>query len=62
MSAAALLSTNSQPNDDEIDKAMAGNYCRCGTYIRVRKAIHSAALFYNADTSADQGLVEGVGE
>lgn len=62
MSAAALLSTNSQPNDDEIDTAMAGNYCRCGTYIRVRKAIHSAALFYNADTSADQGLVEGVGE
>ncbi|MDG1442983.1 MAG: (2Fe-2S)-binding protein [Pseudomonadales bacterium] len=62
MSAAALLSNNAQPNDDDIDAAMAGNYCRCGTYIRVRKAIHSAALFYNADTSAGQGTVEGVGE
>lgn len=62
MSAAALLSTNSQPSDDDIDTAMAGNYCRCGTYIRVRKAIHSAALFYNADTSTDQSAAEGVGE
>ena len=48
MSAAALLSTNAQPDDEDIDEAMAGNYCRCGTYIRIRKAIHSAASFYNA--------------
>ncbi len=50
MSAAALLATNSNPTDADIDTAMAGNYCRCGTYIRIRKAIHSAASFYNADS------------
>ena len=49
MSAAALLSTNSQPTDTDIDQAMAGNYCRCGTYIRIRDAVHTAASFYNAD-------------
>jgi len=43
MSAAALLAENPSPNDDDIDAAMAGNYCRCGTYIRIRAAIHSAA-------------------
>ena len=48
MSAAALLSGNGAPTDADIDTAMAGNYCRCGTYIRIRKAIHSAASFYNA--------------
>ena len=49
MSAAALLSINSQPTNAEIDVAMAGNYCRCGTYIRIREAIHTAATYYNAD-------------
>ena len=48
MSAAALLSTNAQPADEDIDEAMAGNYCRCGTYIRIREAIHTAASFYSA--------------
>ena len=43
MSAAALLATNAAPSDDEIDQALAGNYCRCGTYVRIRKAIHAAA-------------------
>ena len=43
MSAAALLATNAAPTDADIDQAMAGNYCRCGTYLRIRKAIHSAA-------------------
>ncbi len=43
MSAAALLATNAQPSDADIDSAMAGNYCRCGTYPRIRKAIHDAA-------------------
>jgi len=43
MSAAALLSRSASPTDSEIDSAMAGNLCRCGTYLRVRKAIHSAA-------------------
>ncbi len=49
MSAAALLANNQNPSDDDIDQALAGNYCRCGTYIRIRAAIHTAASFYNAD-------------
>ncbi len=43
MSAAALLRSNPTPSDAEIDAAMAGNICRCGTYRRIRKAIHRAA-------------------
>ncbi len=43
MSAIALLEKNSNPTDDEIDAAMAGNICRCGTYVRIRKAIKTAA-------------------
>jgi len=43
MSAAALLKTNPRPSDEEIDAAMSGNICRCGTYPRIRKAIHLAA-------------------
>ena len=43
MSAAALLMANPAPSDADIDAAMAGNICRCGTYPRIRKAIHRAA-------------------
>jgi isoquinoline 1-oxidoreductase subunit alpha len=43
MSAAALLAQNAQPDDEQIDAAMAGNICRCGTYPRIRAAIHRAA-------------------
>ncbi len=43
MSAAALLKANPAPSDADIDAAMAGNLCRCGTYPRIRKAIHRAA-------------------
>jgi isoquinoline 1-oxidoreductase subunit alpha len=43
MSAAALLAQTAQPSDAEIDAAMAGNICRCGTYQRIRAAIHRAA-------------------
>jgi isoquinoline 1-oxidoreductase subunit alpha len=43
MSAAALLASRPKPSDDEIDVAMAGNVCRCGTYDRIRRAIHRAA-------------------
>jgi isoquinoline 1-oxidoreductase alpha subunit len=43
MSAAALLKANPNPNDEEIDNAMRGNICRCGTYPRIREAIHQAA-------------------
>jgi isoquinoline 1-oxidoreductase alpha subunit len=43
MSATALLEKNTAPSDAEIDAAMSGNICRCGTYPRIRAAIHSAA-------------------
>ena len=43
MSAAALLAGNPHPTDSEIDDAMSGNICRCGTYIRIREAIKQAA-------------------
>ena len=43
MSACALLKNNPQPSDDDIDAAMSGNICRCGTYPRIRAAIHMAA-------------------
>ncbi len=43
MSAIALLTTNPKPTDADIDTAMQGNLCRCGTYQRIRKAIHRAA-------------------
>ena len=43
MSAVALLATKSAPTDAEIDDAMSGNICRCGTYQRIRKAVHRAA-------------------
>jgi isoquinoline 1-oxidoreductase alpha subunit len=43
MSAAALLTRNPKPSDSEIDAAMNGNVCRCGTYPRIRAAIHRAA-------------------
>ena len=43
MAAAALLAKNTQPTDADIDTAMAGNLCRCGTYPRIRAAIHAAA-------------------
>ena len=43
MSAAALLATKPHPTDADVDDAMAGNICRCGTYQRIREAIHQAA-------------------
>ena len=41
MSAAALLKTNPKPSDEDIDAAMSGNICRCGTYLRIKEAIKS---------------------
>ena len=46
MSAAVLLRENPNPTDEDIDSAMAGNLCRCGTYLRIRKAIHIAAAMH----------------
>ena len=48
MSAAALLATIAKPSDADIDKAMNGNICRCGTYLRIRAAIHKAAAIASA--------------
>ena len=48
MSAAALLAKNPRPTDQEIDAAMDGNLCRCGTYLRIRQAIHKAAAIASA--------------
>ena len=43
LSATALLSRTPHPDNSDIDAAMAGNICRCGTYVRIRRAIHRAA-------------------
>jgi len=48
MSAAVLLREKPNPTDQDIDDAMAGNICRCGTYLRIRKAIHLAAEKLNS--------------
>ncbi|MBI1339016.1 2Fe-2S iron-sulfur cluster binding domain-containing protein [bacterium] len=50
MAATALLSTTPKPTDRQIDDAMAGNACRCATYVRIRKAIKTAAGLPTADT------------
>jgi isoquinoline 1-oxidoreductase alpha subunit len=50
MSAVALLAKNPKPNDAAIDAAMQGNICRCGTYQRIRKAIHRASELMGSDT------------
>mgnify|MGYP000669292935 CR=1 FL=1 len=49
MSATALLKENPNPSDQEIDDAMQGNICRCGTYTRIRKAIHRAVELKNEE-------------
>ncbi len=51
MSAVALLKQNPNPNDNDINAVMQGNICRCGTYLRIRKAIHRAADMMNASGS-----------
>ncbi len=58
MSAAALLASNSSPSDSDIEAAMAGNICRCGTYGRIKKAIKTAAGMQEFDP-ADQGVQLG---
>ena len=47
MSATALLKTNPKPTDEDIDNAMSGNICRCGTYLRIKEAIKTAAKTSN---------------
>ena len=55
MSAAALLAATPRPSDADIDRAMAGNICRCGTYLRIRQAIHQAAGARPVQTAQAQG-------
>lgn len=52
MAATALLAANPRPSDSEIDRAMSGNICRCGTYPRIRKAVHLAADLMAGEGSA----------
>ena len=59
MSAAALLSVNPNPSDADIDAAMSGNICRCGTYPRIRRAIHRAAELQRAAAPAG-GVAQSV--
>lgn len=49
MSAAALLAKHPKPTDEQIDEAMNGNLCRCGTYVRIREAIHKAAGLHSPE-------------
>jgi len=56
VSATALLSKNSNPSDEEIDNAMSGNICRCGTYPKIKKAIKQAAM----GLSQDDGRLQAV--
>ena len=51
ISATSLLDSNENPTDEDIDTAMSGNICRCGTYVRIRKAIHKAVELRNNDVS-----------
>ncbi|QHT70969.1 (2Fe-2S)-binding protein [Rhodocytophaga rosea] len=53
MSAVALLKKNPKPTDTDIDAAMQGNICRCGTYQRIRKAIHTASIEMGASSKVD---------
>ena len=51
IAATALLNKNTNPTDDDINNAMSDNICRCGTYVRIRKAIHKAVELRNEDLS-----------
>ena len=54
ISATALLDSNEAPTDEDIDKAMSGNICRCGTYVRIRKAIHKAVELRNGNVELEK--------
>jgi isoquinoline 1-oxidoreductase alpha subunit len=55
MSAAALLAATPKPTDADIDAAMNDNLCRCGTYLRIRQAIHRAASMAAAESNPSNG-------
>lgn len=60
MSASALLANNAKPDDQDIDAAMSGNICRCGTYPRIRAAIKDAALAIDAMASKPETVKDEV--
>ena len=72
MSASSLLMSNPNPSDEDIDLAMSGNICRCGTYPRIRRAIHQAAASMQSSTTQNttspvqefvpEGIVEGAAQ
>jgi len=55
MTACALLAKTPHPTDAQIDSAMDGNLCRCGTYLRIRAAVHEAAKQSNSKSAAASG-------
>lgn len=61
MSAAALLAKSPKPTDQQIDSALNGNLCRCGTYVRIRKAVHKAAELAAA-SSNKKSVANGGGD
>jgi len=61
MTAAALLAKTPQPTDKDIDEAMNGNFCRCGTYMRIRKAVHRAAALATSSVPANQSALNTAG-
>src|SRR5450759_5086502 len=62
MSAASLLAKNAQPSDAEIDDALKGNICRCGTYQRIRQAVHRAAQLHGSPAKASKSGGEEAAE
>lgn len=58
MAAVALLQQKTKPSDADIDQAMNGNICRCGTYIRIRQAVHRAAAIAGTNTTSQRGSGE----
>ncbi len=62
MSASALLARIPQPTDKDIDEAMNGNLCRCGTYLRIRVAIHKAASLSSSVAPPNQSVLNTVGK
>ncbi len=62
MSAVALLAKNTKPTDADIDSAMNGNLCRCGTYLRIRKAVHKAAELTSIASTKKPAAVVGGGQ
>jgi isoquinoline 1-oxidoreductase alpha subunit len=61
MTASALLAKTPQPTDKDIDDAMNGNICRCGTYLRIRKAVHRAAALAISGLRSNQSALNTAG-